>query len=281
MLERLMALSLRNRLVVGLGVALIVGLGVYAVRTIPIDAFPDVTNIQVEIVSTAPGLSPLEIEQFVTYPIEMPCAGFPGLVADAIDHQVRAVGGHAGLSGRRRHLLCPSAGPRTAGRGGADAARGRRDGNGADRHGDGRDLPVHPRGRAAGRGAERGRHLTDLRTLQDWMVAPLLKSVPGVNEINSFGGYLKQFQVIVDPDKLLTYELSVERSPTRSGTTTRMSAATSSIAGLRAVHHPRRRPDPLRGRHRQHRPEGRRGTPVSSATSARSGSATPSARAPP
>ena len=71
MLERLMAFSLRNRLMVGLLVLLIAGVGAWAVGTVPIDAFPDVTNIQVEVVSTAPGLSPLEIERFVTYPIEM------------------------------------------------------------------------------------------------------------------------------------------------------------------------------------------------------------------
>src|SRR5512133_2775995 len=80
MLERLMALSLRNRLLVGLAVLVIVGLGAYAVRTIPIDAFPDVTNIQVEVVSASPGMSPLEIEQFVTYPIENSMRGLPGLV---------------------------------------------------------------------------------------------------------------------------------------------------------------------------------------------------------
>src|SRR5512136_647295 len=80
MLERLMALSLRNRLIVGLGVLVVVGLGAYAVRTIPIDAFPDVTNIQVEVISTAAGMSPLEIEQFVTYPLENAMRGLPGLV---------------------------------------------------------------------------------------------------------------------------------------------------------------------------------------------------------
>ena len=80
MLERLMAFSLRNRLMVGLAVLVIMGLGAYAVRTIPIDAFPDVTNIKVEVVSTAAGMSPLEIEQFVTYPIENAMRGLPGLV---------------------------------------------------------------------------------------------------------------------------------------------------------------------------------------------------------
>src|SRR5512136_3342211 len=80
MLERLMSWSIRNRLVVALVIVLILGLGTWAVRTIPIDAFPDVTNIQVEVVSTAPGLSPLEIEQFVTYPVETSMRGLPGLV---------------------------------------------------------------------------------------------------------------------------------------------------------------------------------------------------------
>src|SRR5512136_1577392 len=80
MLERLMAASLRNRLLVGLGLVLVVAIGAWSVVTIPIDAFPDVTNIQVEIVSTAPGLSPLEIERVLTYPIESAMRGLPGLV---------------------------------------------------------------------------------------------------------------------------------------------------------------------------------------------------------
>ena len=79
MLERLMALSLRNRLMVYLGVLLNIALGTWAVRTIPIDAFPDVTNVQVEVISASPALSPLEIEQFVTYPIETAMRGLPGL----------------------------------------------------------------------------------------------------------------------------------------------------------------------------------------------------------
>ena len=80
MLERLMTFSLRNRLIIWLLVVVILGAGIWPVGTIPIDAFPDVTNIQVEVVSTAHGLSPLEIEKFVTYPIETSMRGLPGLV---------------------------------------------------------------------------------------------------------------------------------------------------------------------------------------------------------
>ena len=152
MLERLMALSLRNRLVVGLAVLVMVSLGAYAIRTIPIDAFPDVTNIQVEVVSTAAGMSPLEIEQFVTYPLENAMRGLPGLVMmrsvtkyglsvvtlvfrDDVDVYFARQQVHERVVRRR-----------------ADAARRGRGRDGPHRDGDGRDLPVHPREREDGPG---------------------------------------------------------------------------------------------------------------------------------
>src|SRR5512137_567816 len=79
MIEKLMSLAMSNRLMVLILVAVIIGLGAIAFKTMPIDAFPDVTNVQVEVVSNAPGLSPLEIEKFVTYPVEMSMRGIPGL----------------------------------------------------------------------------------------------------------------------------------------------------------------------------------------------------------
>src|SRR5512138_1423935 len=74
-----MSLALNNRLLIIILDGEIIGLGTIAFKTMPIDAFPDVTNVQVEIVSNAPGLSPLEIEKFVTYPVEMSMRGIPGL----------------------------------------------------------------------------------------------------------------------------------------------------------------------------------------------------------
>jgi len=210
MLERLMALSLRNRLVVGLAVLAIVGLGAYAVRTIPIDAFPDVTNIQVEVVSTAAGMSPLEIEQFVTYPLENAMRGLPGLVMmrsvtkygisvvtlvfrDNVDVYFARQQVHERVADVERSLP------------------------------DGVETEMGPIATAMGEiyqytlesdqtaaAADQVTTLTRLRTIQDWMVTPLLKSVSGVTEINSFGGYLQQYQVLVDPDKLLKYDLSVD-----------------------------------------------------------------------
>ncbi len=210
MLERLMALSLRNRLIVGLAVVVIVGLGAYAVRTIPIDAFPDVTNIQVEVVSSASGMSPLEIEQFVTYPLENAMRGLPGLVMmrsvtkyglsvvtlvfrDDVDIYFARQQVHERVSEVERTLP------------------------------DGVETEMGPIATAMGeiyqytlesdqvaKEPDQVAALTRLRTIQDWLVTPLLKGVPGVTEINSFGGYLQQYQVLVDPAKLLKYDLSVD-----------------------------------------------------------------------
>jgi heavy metal efflux system protein len=205
-----MAFSLRNRLIVALAVLLIVALGGWAVRTIPIDAFPDVTNIQVEVVSTAAGMSPLEIEQFVTYPIENSMRGLPGLVLmrsvtkygisvvtvifrDDVDIYFARQQVHERVADVERTLP------------------------------EGVETEMGPIATAMGEiyqytlesptvAAEPDQvaALTRLRTVQDWMVAPLLKGVPGVTEVNSFGGYLQQYQILLDPDSLLKYDLSIE-----------------------------------------------------------------------
>ncbi len=143
MLERLMAASLRNRLLVGLGLVLVVAIGTWSIATIPIDAFPDVTNIQVEVISTAPGLSPLEIERAVTYPIETAMRGLPGLVTmrSATKYGISVVtlvfrdDIDIYFARQQVHERVSDVSRKPARR------RGNRDG--ADRHGHGRDLPVH------------------------------------------------------------------------------------------------------------------------------------------
>ncbi len=211
MIERIMHLALHNRLLILLLVVLIVGLGALAFKTLPIDAFPDVTNIQVEIISTAPGLGPLEIEKFVTYPIEMSMRGLPKLQLmrsitkyglsvvtlvfhDDVDVYFARQLVFERLSSATEKLpegVSTEMGPVATAMG--------------------EIYQYTLEGKPPGEAQERITYFTDLRTLQDWVIAPLLKNVPGVSEINSFGGYLKQFQVIVDPDKLLSYGLSVKQ----------------------------------------------------------------------
>jgi heavy metal efflux system protein len=210
MLERLIAFSLRNRLTVGLAVVLAVGVGSWAVLTIPIDAFPDVTNIQVEVVSTAPGLSPLEIERMVTYPIESAMRGLPGLVTmrsvtkygisvvtvvfrDDADIYFARQQVHERISDVERRL---PAGVETE-MGPVATAMG-------EIYQYTLEIPS-----SAASSAQDAATLRRLRTLQDWTVAPLLKGVSGVTEVNSFGGYVQQFEVLVEPDLLQKYNVSV------------------------------------------------------------------------
>lgn len=209
MLERIISASLKHRALIVVLLVLIVGTGIYSLLNLHMDAFPDVTNIQVEIVSRAPGLSPLEIEKFVTYPIEMTMRGLPGLVQmrsvvkfgisvvtlvfqDDVDiyfarQQVfqKLVEAEKGLPPGVETEMGPVA-----------TAMGELyhytlEGN----------RPTDEEGEK--------QYLAELRTLQDWLVAPMLKNVPGVTEVNAFGGYIKQFQVLVDPAKLMKYGISI------------------------------------------------------------------------
>jgi heavy metal efflux system protein len=208
MIDRLIESSLRKRAIVLFGVLLIVGLGVWAVLRIPIDAFPDVTNIQVEVVSTSPGLSPPEVERFVTFPVETAMRGLPRL------DEVRSVS-KAGLSVVTvvfedgvdiyfaRQLVLER----------LIEAR--------ERVPEGTAIAMGPVSTAMGEiyqytlagdrpaGMDGTEYLTQVRTAQDWVLSPLLKAVPGVNEVNSFGGFIRQFHVTVDPDRLLAYDLTL------------------------------------------------------------------------
>lgn len=210
MLEKLMGLALNNRLLVVILAIAIVGLGSLAFHTLPIDAFPDVTNVQVEIVCNAPGLSPLEIEKFVTYPIEMAMRGLPGLVdmrsitkyglsvvtlvfQDAVDIYFARQLVFERLTGVQESLPA-----------GVDCEMG------PVATAMGEIYQYTLEGPEPADPAEKVGYFTELRTLQDWVIAPILKGIPGVNEINSFGGYIQQFQVTLHPEKLLNYRLSVQ-----------------------------------------------------------------------
>ena len=210
MLEAIIAQTLKYRTFVILGVFVMVAFGVHSYMNLPIDAFPDVTNVQVEILSTAPGLSALEIERFVTYPIENAMRGLPDVV------QMRSIT-KFGLSvvtivfqdsvdiHFARQLVFQRLEEATA-----NVPRSVTVNMGPIATAMGEIYQYTLQGSMPSDPDARTRYLTDLRTLQEWVVTPLLKSVAGVNEINSFGGYFKQYQVVVDPAKLVAYNLSLD-----------------------------------------------------------------------
>ena len=209
MIERIISFALRQRLLVIICVLLLIALGVYSFIKLPIDAFPDVTNIQVEVLSSAPGLSPLEVEKFVAYPIEMALRGLPRLTLlrsiSKFGLSVVTVVFEDGVDiyfARQLVLERLIEAKESVPEGIAISM-----GPVATAMGEIYQYTLEGQ-RPAGE-AEKVQYLTELRTIQDWTLAPMLKSIPGVNEINSFGGYIKQVQVEVDPDKLLKYDISL------------------------------------------------------------------------
>ncbi len=209
-IDRIIEGSLRHRLLVIVGVIILVGLGVWSFVHIPLDAFPDVTNIQVEVLSNAPGLSPLEVEKFVTTPVEMTLRGLPRLT------QLRSTS-KFGLS-----VIT------VVFEDGVDIYFARqlvleRLIEAREKVPSGIEITLGPVSTAMGEiyqytlegplpagEKEAVEALTRRRTVQDWTLAPMLKSVPGVSEINSFGGYIRQFQVVVSPEELLKHGLTLD-----------------------------------------------------------------------
>jgi cobalt-zinc-cadmium resistance protein CzcA len=192
---------LRNRFLVLLTTVLLVLAGLVAWRRLPIDAFPDVTNTQVMVLTKAPGLAAVDVEQRVSYPIEQVMRGLPrvrqvrSLSKAELSQVVIVFEDRADtywtrqvvferLAMAREELprgLEPRLGPISTGLGEIFQYTLE-----SDRHG-----------------------AMELRAIQDWIVAPLLKPIAGVNEVNSFGGQVKQYQVLLAPEKLLKYGLAV------------------------------------------------------------------------
>jgi cobalt-zinc-cadmium resistance protein CzcA len=202
MINRLIQFSLKQPLLVFCIVILMAGLGYWSLTHIPIDAFPDVTNVQVQILAEAPGLSPVEVEQLVTFPIEVAMNGLPrltevrsiskfglGVITVVFEDDVDIYFARQLVLERlqsARESLPPSMpepemGPITTGMG--EVYQYFLESDSLD--------------------------LMELRSLQDWVIKPQLRTVPGVTEVNSFGGFVKQYQILVAPEKLLSYNLSL------------------------------------------------------------------------
>ncbi len=213
MLTRLIDLSLHHRFAVLFGVAVLIAGGGYALSQLDVDAFPDTTPIMVQVNTTAPALTPEEIERQITYPIEQSLSGLPAL------ENIRSVS-KFGFSqvvvtfedGTDIYFARQVVGERLATVELPDGVSRPKMGPVATGLGEvfhyvltypGMDFNKLPE-------EERIRLLTELRTVHDWVVKPQLRTVPGTAEINSWGGYEKQFQVIIDPAGLVSRRLTFD-----------------------------------------------------------------------
>ncbi len=200
MINSIIDFSIRNKLIIGLLTLVLIGAGVWSVTQVPIDAVPDITNNQVQVITQAPNLGTEEIEQFVTYPIEVGMANLPGV------DEIRSVS-RFGLSvvtivfdddmgtflprqlvNEKLSLVkedipagfgAPFMGPISTGLG-----------------------EIYQYYLSVDEEHKSQYSSTDLRTMQDWIVSRQMAMVPGVVEVNAFGGDLKQYEVAVDPSQL-------------------------------------------------------------------------------
>ena len=198
-LNWIIGFSLRNRLAVMLGMLAAGVAGMFALQRLDIDAFPDTTPVQVQVNTIAPALSPEEVERQITFPIEQAISGLPGL------ESLRSIS-KFGLS----QVVVTFAD-------GADIYFARQLINErlatvelAQSIGKPKMGPV-----ATGLGevfhyivTGKGTDPTDFRTLHDWVIRPTMRTVPGAAEINSWGGYEKQYQIRIDPDRLIKHGLT-------------------------------------------------------------------------
>ncbi|MBU6190608.1 MAG: efflux RND transporter permease subunit, partial [Betaproteobacteria bacterium] len=211
MIASLIRAALGQRLIVIVLSLVLVAFGVREALRLSVDAFPDVTNVQVQIATEAVGRSPEEIERFVTVPLEIAMTGLPGLVemrslnksglsiitlvftdqTDVYFARQMVTERLIEVTPRMPAGIVPVLGPVSTGLGEVYQY-----------------TIDHP---DDGQRALTEQELAERRAVQDWVVRPLLRSIPGVAEINSQGGYVRQYQVQVDPGRLFHFRMSVQQ----------------------------------------------------------------------
>ncbi|CAH1906003.1 Cation efflux system protein CzcA [Candidatus Nitrotoga sp. HW29] len=211
MFEKIIRFAIDQRwlvLMMTIGMAV---LGIFSYQNLPIDAVPDITNVQVQVNTAAPGYSPLESEQRITFPIEIVMSGLPNL------QETRSLSRY-GLSqvtvifkdGTDLYFARQLVNERIQQAKG-NLPAGIEPGMGPISTGLGEIFMWTVESKEGARKADGTPYTsTDLREIQDWVIKPQLRHVPGVTEINSIGGYVKEFQVAPFPDKLVAYGLSLQ-----------------------------------------------------------------------
>ncbi len=208
MLNNIIEFSVKNKLIIGLFVLTLIGYGSYEVTRLPIDAVPDITNNQVQIITVAPSFGATDIERLVTFPIEQATANIPGtieirsfsrfglsLVTIVFSDETDLYLARQQVSERLlkvqniipKEFGVPELGPVTTGLG-----------------------EIYQYVIKAKPGYEHRYALTELRSIQDWLVRRELLSVDGVAEVSSFGGKLKQYEIAVNYHKLQSYHISMQ-----------------------------------------------------------------------
>lgn len=207
MLNKIISFSIKNKLVIGIFTLLLVAWGIYSLTRLPIDALPDITNNQVQIITKAPTLASQEVEQFITYPVERSLSNLPDLVemrsmsrfgisviTVVFKEHVNIYFARQLISEKLREAADdiplgmgkPELAPVTTGLGEIY------------------QYTIHPK-----KGSEHKYSAMDLRTMQDWIVARQLYGIAGVAEITGFGGISKQYEVDLDPDRLRAMDVTI------------------------------------------------------------------------
>jgi cobalt-zinc-cadmium resistance protein CzcA len=207
MLNKIIEFSIRNKLIIGLFIIGLIGYGTYELTKLPIDAVPDITNNQVQVITVAPSFGATDIERLVTFPIEQANNNISGLteirsfsrfglslVTIVFDDETDIYWARQQVAERLQKIQStipqgigtPELGPVSTGLGEIY------------------QYVIRPK-----EGYEKKYNETDLRTIQDWIVRRQLLGVQGVAEVSSFGGKLKQFEISVDPNKLQSHNITI------------------------------------------------------------------------
>lgn len=207
MLNKIIEFSVKNKLIIGLFTFALIGFGAFQTTKLPIDAVPDITDNQVQVITSAPSLGALDIERLITFPIEQANSNIPGLkeirsfsrfglsvVTIVFDDDTDVYWARQQVSERLNQvkdeipngLGQPTLAPVTTGLG-----------------------EIYQYVVRAKTGYEHKYDITELRTIQDWVVRRQLISVKGVAEVSSFGGKLKQYEIAINPNKLQAHNITV------------------------------------------------------------------------